>query len=168
MFSADYPGALQRRVEDSLQTNCIFMQGASGGLSPNRGELTGTQYGEGLGDDVVALGSSVKTETPTNPSVQARVDHFKFKSRVDFNNPLLVASYQAAFFPEITKNYVKEFAGGIEPELTTALINGELALVGGSGEFFSGHSTRLKERCDVRDMLFLGYSNGHHMYFPTD
>ena len=166
-FSADYPGALQRRVEDSLQTNCIFMQGAAGDLSPNRGELTGMQYGEKVGDDVVALASNVKAETPENPSVQARVNRFKFTSRVDFKNPVLVAAYQGAFFPEITKNYVEEFAEGIEPELTTALINGELALVGGSGEFFSGHSTRLKERCDVRDTLFFGYCNGHHMYFPT-
>ena len=166
-FSADYPGALQTRVEKALATNCVFMQGASGDLSPNRGELTGMQYGEKLGDDVVALANSVKAEKPENPSVQARVNHFKFRSRVDFKNPLLVATYQAAFFPEITKNYVEEFAEGIEPELTTALINGELALVGGSGEFFSGHSTRLKERCDARDTLFFGYSNGHHMYFPT-
>ncbi|MBA4107940.1 MAG: hypothetical protein C0485_19585 [Pirellula sp.] len=166
-FSADFPGALQRRVEESMQTNCVFMQGASGDLSPNRGELTGIQYGEKLGDDVVAMASNVKAETPKNPSVQARVDHFKFVSRVDFKNPILVAAYQGAFFPEITKNYVEEFAEGIEPELTTALINGELALVGGSGEFFSGHAARLKERCDVRDTLFFGYCNGHHMYFPT-
>ncbi len=166
-FSADFPGALQRRVEESLQTNCVFMQGASGDLSPNRGELTGIQYGEKLGDDVIAIASSVKAEAPKNPSVQARVDHFKFVSRVDFKNPILVTAYQRAFFPEITKNYVEEFAEGIEPELTTALINGELALVGGSGEFFSGHATRLKERCDVRDTLFFGYCNGHHMYFPT-
>lgn len=166
-FSADYPGALQRRVEESLQTNCIFMQGAAGDLSPNRGELTGTQYGEKLGDDVVAIATSVKCDTPKNPSIQAKVDHFKFASRVDFSNPLLVATYQQAFFPELIRNYVEEFTGGIEPELTTALINGELALVGGSGEFFSGHSTRLKERCEVRDTLFIGYCNGHHMYFPT-
>ena len=99
--------------------------------------------------------------------MQAKVDHFKFASRVDFSNPLLVATYQQAFFPELIRNYVEEFTGGIEPELTTVLINGELALVGGSGEFFSDHSTRLKERCDVRDTLFFGYCNGHHMYFPT-
>ena len=166
-FSADYPGALQRRVEESLQTNCVFMQGAAGDLSPDRGELTGPQYGERLGDEVVALATNVKTETPKSPSLQAKVDQFKFASRVDFSNPILVASYQRAFFPELIRNYVEEFAGGIEPELTTALINGELALVGGSGEFFSGHSTRLKERCDVRDTLFFGYCNGHHMYFPT-
>ena len=71
-FSADYPGAMQNRVEESLKTNCVFMQGASGDMSPNRGELDGKQYGEALGDQVVALAQSIETKTPKNPSIQAK------------------------------------------------------------------------------------------------
>ena len=166
-FSADYPGALQNRVEESLKTNCVFMQGASGDMSPNRGELTGQQYGEALGDHVVELAKSVETKAPKNPSIQAKVNRFKFASRVDFSNPILMAMFERAFFPELVRNYAQEFAGGIEPELTTVLLNGDLALVGGSGEFFCNHSNRLKERSYVNDTLFFGYCNGHHMYFPT-
>ncbi len=51
--------------------------------------------------------------------------------------------------------------------LTTVLVNHNLALVGGSGEFFCNHANRLKERSYVDDTLFFGYCNGHHMYFPT-
>ena len=40
------------------------MQGASGDMSPNRGELTGKQYGEALGDHVVALAQSIETKAP--------------------------------------------------------------------------------------------------------
>jgi neutral ceramidase len=55
----------------------------------------------------------------------------------------------------------------IRPRLTVVLINRQLALVGGSGEWFSQHSVRLKERArDVRTFVF-GCCNGHHMYFPT-
>jgi neutral ceramidase len=52
-------------------------------------------------------------------------------------------------------------------ELNTVLINGELALVGGSGEFFCNHANRLKARSYVKHTLFFGYCNGHGMYFPT-
>ncbi len=166
-FSADYPGALQNRVEESLQTNCVFMQGAAGDMSPNRGELDGQQYGKLLGDHVVALAESIETKTPQKPSIQAKVNRFKFTSRVDFSNSILVALFERAFFPELVRNYTQEFVGGIEPELTTLLLNGDLALVGGSGEFFCNHSNRLKDRSYVNDTLFFGYCNGHHMYFPT-
>ena len=46
------------------------------------------------------------------------------------------------------------------------LLNGELALVGGSGEFFCNHANRLKA-VYVKNTLFFGYCNGHGMYFPT-
>ena len=166
-FSADFPGALQNRVEQALSTNCVFMQGASGDMSPNRGELTGPQFGEALGDHVVALAQSVQTKAPARPSIQAKVDRFKFASRVDFNNPILISLFEKAFFPELVRNFTQEFVGGIEPELTTVLLNGDLALVGGSGEFFCEHANRLKQRAYVSDTLFFGYCNGHHMYFPT-
>jgi hypothetical protein len=166
-FSADYPGALQNRVETSLETNCVFMQGASGDMSPNRGALSGMQFGEALGDIAVEMARSAETKAPTKPSIQARTDRFRFTSRVDFNNLLLMAIFERAFFPELVRNFAREFAGGIEPELTTVLLNGDLALVGGSGEFFCNHSNRLKERSYVKDTLFFGYCNGHHMYFPT-
>jgi neutral ceramidase len=166
-FSADYPGALQNRVEAALKTNCVFMPGASGDMSPNRGSLDGTQYGEALGDIVSALAKSIETKTPERPSIQAKINRFQFTSRIDFNNPLLMLVFERAFFPELVRNYTLEFGGGIEPELTTVLINRNLALVGGSGEFFCNHANRLKERSYIDDTLFFGYCNGHHMYFPT-
>ena len=36
-YSADYPGFLKKKVEDKLATKCVFMQGASGDMSPNPG-----------------------------------------------------------------------------------------------------------------------------------
>jgi hypothetical protein len=166
-FSADYPGALQNRVETKLQTNCVFMQGAAGDLSTNRGGLTGKQYGETLGDHVITLASSIESHVPANPSIEAKVNRFQFTSRVDFGNAILMTIFERAFFPELVRNYAQEFTGGIRPELITVLLNDELALVGGSGEFFCNHSNRLKERSYVKDTLFFGYCNGHHLYFPT-
>jgi hypothetical protein len=166
-FSPDYPGYLQSRVESSLATNCMFMQGASGDMSPNRGSLDTKAYGEALGDQAIELVRSLETKAPEKPSLKVKVDAYQFSSRVDFSNSVLVASFQRAFFPELVNNFVEEFQHGIQPESTTVLLNGNLAIVTGSGEFFCNHSNRLKERSYVPNTLFFGYCNGHNMYFPT-
>jgi len=166
-FSPDYPGHLQNRVESALKTHCVFMQGAAGDMSPNRGSLDTKGYGEALGDHVVSLVQSIETKVPENPSIKAKVNRFVFSSRVDFHNKLLIAGFERAFFPELVANFVREYQNGIQPELTTVLLNGNLALVGGSGEFFCNHSNRLKQRAYLPHTLFFGYCNGHDMYFPT-
>ncbi len=166
-FSPDYPGALQNRVESAMSTNCFFMQGAAGDMSPNRGSLDTKGYGEALGDHVVALAQSIETKVPEKPSIKAKLNRFDFTSRIDFGNPVLVTSFKRAFFPELVSNFVREYQDGIHPEMTTVLLNGNLALVGGSGEFFCNHSNRLKQRAYVPNTLFFGYCNGHDMYFPT-
>jgi len=166
-FSPDYPGALQNRVESAMTTNCFFMQGASGDMSPNRGNLDTKAYGEALGDHVVALAQSIETKVPKDPSIKAKIDRYQFGSRVDFANPFVVSTFKTAFFPELVANFLQEFRGGLQPETTTVVLNGDLALVGGSGEFFCNHSNRLKQRAYVPNTLFFGYCNGHHMYFPT-
>jgi hypothetical protein len=167
-FSADYPGYLKRRVVEKLGGGCVFMQGASGDLSPNPGERRGPQaFGEALGDQAVELAQAIQSEAPRSPSIQCKVDAFEFKSRVDFNNPLVTTAYSAAFFPELVRSFVEEFRGSIRPELSTALVNGELAIVAGSGEFFANHAVRLRARSYASHTQFFGYANGHHMYFPT-
>lgn len=168
-YSADYPGFMQNRVESVLKTNCLFMQGASGDMSPNAPEAhRGPQkFGEHLGDIVTELASGIKTEVPKNPSVQGQVDDFVFRSRLDFANPLLSAGYEQAFFPELVRNFMIEFRDGIAAEMNTVVLNGEIAIVGGSGEFFSSHSVRLKDRSYLPHTFFFGYCNGHSMYFPT-
>ena len=110
---------------------------------------------------------SAETKVPAHPSIKAKVDEFLFRSRTDFSNPLIVLLYERAFFPELVRNFVSEFRDGVPTELNTVLLNGDLALVGASGEFFCNHSKRLKERSYVPHTLFFGYCNGHSMYFPT-
>lgn len=168
-YSADYPGFLQNEVENVLGTNCVFMQGAAGDMSPNPGEnLRGPkQFGEALADHVLRLAESAETSKPAHPSVAGRVDRFLFASRVDFSSPLTVLAYEAAFFPELVRNFVDAMKDGVPAELNSVLLNGEIALVGGSGEFFCNHSNRLKERTYLPHTLFFGYCNGHQLYFPT-
>jgi hypothetical protein len=168
-FSADYPGFLQKRVEEELGGRCVFLQGASGDLSPNPGPGQGgpSAFGAALGDEAVRLARSVRTEAPARASILSKVDRFRFVPRIDLGNPLTSLVYERAFFPELVRNYVQEFKDGVNAELTTVLLNGEIGLVGVSGEFFCNHANRLRERAGLKDLLFVGYCNGHAMYFPT-
>jgi neutral ceramidase len=168
-YSADYPGFLKAKVEADLGTKCVFMQGASGDMStnPNPGQSGPKSFGETLAGNVVALARSMSTEVPAHPSVKGMVDTFHFKTRVNLKNPVVAVMFARAFFPEITSSYSKLYGDGLSAELNTVLINGELALVGGSGEFFCNHANRLKARSYVKHTLFFGYCNGHGMYFPT-
>ena len=116
---------------------------------------------------MIALARSAKTETPAHPSVKGMVDTFQFKTRVDLKDPRVAGVFERSYFPEITRNYAKLYGEALTAELNTVLINGEIALVGGSGEFFCNHANRLKARSYVKHTLFFGYCNGHGMYFPT-
>jgi neutral ceramidase len=168
-YSADYPGFLKKKVEAELTAKCIFMQGASGDMSPNPnpGPWEPKRFGETVADHVIALAQSATTEIPKYPSVSGMVDTFRFQTRVNLKDPRVAAVFERAYFPEITRNYVKLYGDGLTTELNTVVVNGELALVGGSGEFFCNHANRLKARSYVKNTLFFGYCNGHGMYFPT-
>src|SRR5207302_11179792 len=101
------------------------------------------------------------------PSLMVKEDRFTFTSRTDLSGARVRAAFSGAFFPELIPNFQDEYAQGVRPRLTVALLNGDIALVGVSGEFFSNHSLRLKERARVKQLFFFGYCNGYHQYFPT-
>ena len=167
-FSADYPGYMMSHVEKEMQAPCVFIQGASGDLSVNAVNVTGPQgFGEQLGQECVKLAKAITSEAPAKPSVQGRVDRFHFSTRIDLNNPLVMALFSQAFFPELVRNFAEEYKDGMHPELCSVLINREIALVGGSGEFFCNHAVRLRDRSYVKHTLFFGYCNGYMNYFPT-
>jgi neutral ceramidase len=167
-FSADYVGAMKQTIDHEMGVTSVFMQGASGDQSVNEGANKGYQaFGQALGREVVKLASSLKTEEVARPALEVKEERFTFASRTDLKNPLVRAAYEKAFFPELIPNYVDEYAEGVRPRLTVALLNGEIALVGASGEFFSNHAMRLKERARVKQLFFFGYCNGYHQYFPT-
>jgi hypothetical protein len=167
-FSADYCGALKSTVEKELGGTAIFMQGASGDLSTDRAAHGDhTAYGQALGAQIVKLATSLQPTTADKPTLKVREERFKFQSRTDLSNPVVRTVYSFAFFPELVANFVDEYADGVRPRLTVALLNDEIAFVGGSGEFFCQHALRLRERARVKQLFFFGYCNGYHQYFPT-
>ncbi len=169
-FSAEWPGRMMRRVEAALGVDCLFMQGAAGDLTVRRPEgVSGSDgFGDALAEKVIEIAGKIKTTMPEEPRIQSVMKTYDVPARVDTKNEALLNSYRQAYFPELINTLLPEFAESrMRPVLTVALINNELALVGGSGEFFSAHSVRLKERFHDGDLVFFGFCNGHHLYFPT-
>ncbi len=170
-FSAEWPGAMMNAVEEQLQTNCIFMQGASGDMSvKTTDETRGIEaFGKAMAAHVQDIAGSIDAEIPAEPALQGMEETFEFTTRMPFASPLTQVLFSTAFFPELAAASMSEDLreNTIHPHLTTILINQELALVGGSGEFFCQHGLRLKERSRAAETFFFGYCNGHHMYFPT-
>lgn len=167
-FSADWVGAMKATVEKETGAEAIFMQGAAGDQSVDPGSNSGYQaIGQAIGREAVKLASSLTPTKVAKPSLVVKEERLKFVSRIDLSNPAIRAAYSFAFFPELIPNFADEYVDGVRPRLTVAWLNGDTALVGVSGEFFSNHSIRLKERARVKNLFFFGYCNGYHQYFPT-
>jgi hypothetical protein len=168
VLSADYPGAMAKLVEQELGGQCLFLQGASGDLSVNPGKpATPQQFGEELGRLVIAQSKKIRCDTGDVSGLAVRERDFKFGSRVNLGNAAVRTAYSLAFFPALIDFYEREYRDGIRPHLTTALLDGRLGIVGVSGEFFCEHALRLRQRARLEGLLFLGYCNDYHQYFPT-
>ncbi|MBI5084367.1 MAG: neutral/alkaline non-lysosomal ceramidase N-terminal domain-containing protein [Acidobacteria bacterium] len=166
-FSADWVGQMKNSLAAQAGAPVIFMQGAAGDQSINREKGDFRQYGQALGAEAWKIAQGLAPAGLDKPSLTVIEEVFTFKSRVDLSNPIINAMYSKAFFPELVRNFEDEYVGGVKPRLTVALLNGDVALAGASGEFFSNHAIRLKERARVKQLFFFGYCNGYHQYFPT-
>ena len=160
---------MKAKIQAAPGVPSLFLQGASGDLSPNSppGVSGPKAFGTHLGEQVVKLAETIQTKKPEEPSIAGKTETFHFKPRIDLGNPLVISAYARAFFPEFIAAVAGEFNKSVDAELNTVLINRKLAIVAGSGEFFCQHANRLRARSTFENVLFLGYCNGHHMYFPT-
>src|SRR5207249_9655389 len=94
-------------------------------------------------------------------------EDFRFASRLNVSSPLVKSMLGNAFFPELVTHYEREYRDGVRPQLTVAMLDGRLGLVGVSGEFFCGHALGLRRRARLEHLLFCGYCNDYQQYFPT-
>jgi hypothetical protein len=168
-WSGDWPAAMQRRVEEQSGINCFFMQGASGDLSPNTNEeRRGPQgFGNAAADKVLELNQRLETRVPEHPGIKGIDQKFSYPTRLDLTDKLTIGVFKQGFFPELMAMMVELPNNTITVRLVTVLVNGELALVGGSGEFFSELAVQLKQESKAKETLFFGYCNGHQMYVPS-
>jgi neutral ceramidase len=167
-FSADYPGAMAKRVEDETGVPCLFLQGAAGDLSPNppEGVKGPDEFGKRLGDSVLSLAKETKM-TGKGTSLDSRHEEFKFKVMIDVNNLVVRVALEQAFFPDLIAFFQKEYAEGVRPNISAAMLDKSLGFVGVSGELFCEHALLLKRRARLPHLFVFGYCNDYQQYFPT-
>lgn len=168
-FSPDFPGAMARHVEAATGgAPCLFLQGAAGDLAPNLPPAPpdADRFGRLLGDSVLSLVKDVRFEKQGD-SLAARREELRFRAVIDVKNPFVRRALGDAFFPELISFFEREYADGVRPTVTTAVLDGRVGFVGLSGEFFCEHALGLKRRARLPHLFVLGYCNDYHQYFPT-
>ncbi len=174
-YSADYPGAMARYVEESFggQPICFFLQGAPGDINPmmdktpleeNAVEIM-RQVGEQLGREVARVSRMIQTESQENSELAILTEELKFKNRWDLEK--FKAQLVQTFGPRLAARYQRYVTDWIVCPVTTLVINRKIALVGLPGEPFVGLQLLLKQRSPLVATLLCGYTNGYFAYFPT-
>ncbi len=168
-FSADYVGAFAALVEKETGVPCLFLQGAAGDLSPAppAGVHGPAEFGHALGKDAMELAKTIRCEESKQPALRVESEEFTFKPRLDVGNPLVKAALSNAFFPDFIAFYEREYREGVRPQMTVAMLDDRLGIVGVSGEFFCGHALSLRRRARMDHLLFCAYCNDYQQYFPT-
>ena len=148
IVSAGYPGYMCRFVEEEIGegVTCLFVNGACGDIEPFDACSDSFEKAEAMG--------RVLADTVLN--VHARTEALlRQETQIDFRSEAL--SLSDIDFIETT----------YETELSMAVINREIALVGMPGEIFVDFQLELKRRSPVAATFLLGYTNGYLGYFPT-
>jgi hypothetical protein len=168
-FSADWPGAMTGLAEKETGVPCLFLQGAAGDLSANPppGVRGPTAFGEAVGRAALEQISKIKCDTQTRPDLSVRGETFTFSPRLDVSSPFVHAALSRVFFPDLVAFYEREYKEGVRPQMTVALLDGKLGLVGITGEPFCGHALSLRKRARLDHVLLCGYCNDYQQYFPT-
>ena len=160
LYSADFPGAMSRRVRELLPGDPVvaFAQGGAGDINPflDKRELAEAAVasmeaaGSALGEEVARVADTVNTEVPAAPGIQLQLDRFELEHR-----------------PQSGSLSGRALATEASAVLTVLLLNGEIAFVGLPGEPFVEFQLDLKRRRLADASFFLGYTNGYVRYFPT-
>lgn len=179
-YSADYVGTMASTVERSFggAPLCLFLQGGDGDINPyyattalsddaiGKRNWTGKQ----IGDEVVRVTREIKTDAPGDPAIDFADDVMSFPLR--WNSKAFRAGLLQSYGPRVFEDHADLLVHDPPPDhldlrVTTVLLNHRIALIGMPGEPFVDFQINWKDRCPVRDALFLGYANGYFDYFPT-
>ena len=174
-YSADFPGAMARVVEESFgkQPICFFLQGAPGDINPmldktplaENADNEMRRVGATLGREVARVSRSIQTEAPAQPDLTYFSEEMQFKNR--WSQESIRSAIFAAYGPNPAKRYFRYLNDPIAAPVTTLVINRSLALVGLPGEPFVGLQLLLKQRSPLAATFLCGYTNGYIGYFPT-
>jgi neutral ceramidase len=179
-YSADYVATMASTVEGAFDGGplCLFLQGGDGDINPYYATTALTDdaigkrnwTGKQLGDEVVRVARTIKTDTPGQPAIDFVDDVMQFPLR--WNSKTFRAGLLQTYGPRVFEDHADLLVQDPPPDhlnlrVTTVLLNHRIALIGMPGEPFVDLQINWKDRCPVQDAFFLGYANGYFDYFPT-
>jgi hypothetical protein len=173
-YSADYPGAMSKVVEERFGNSvCFFLQGGCGDINPyfDKMELQEDAVklmhdaGKQLGDEVVRVCETIETKAPQPAALKHRLDVMSFKPRWDMEKVL--AQLKDRMAPAVADRYRRFLSLPLDCPVMTVLIGDDIALMGMPGEPFVEFAIDFRTRSPAANSFFVGYANGHLGYFPT-
>ena len=179
-YSADFVGIMATTVEAAFGRVpiCFYLQGGDGDINPyyattalSDGAIAKRDWtGKTLGDEVVRVAKTTKTEIVEKPAIDFAEDVMSFPVR--WNAKTFRAGLLESYGPKVFEDHADLFTQDPPPDhldlhVTTLLLNRQIALIGMPGEPFVDFQINWRARCPLRDALFLGYTNGYFDYFPT-
>jgi hypothetical protein len=157
---------------------CFFLQGGDGDINPYYATTRRADdavkkrdwTGEQLGAEAARVAKSIHTEPAPVPSLQFTEDYMTFPVRWDaqkFRQGMI-----AKYGPKIYEDHAELLNSDSPPreltlDVTTVLLNKQIALMGMPGEPFVDFQLNWRARCPVPNAFFVGYANGYYDYFPT-
>ncbi|MBN1422245.1 MAG: neutral/alkaline non-lysosomal ceramidase N-terminal domain-containing protein [Planctomycetes bacterium] len=173
-YSAEFPGAMRRRVEGRIGGACVFLQGACGNINPYlAGETEETGHpaleteGARVGDEVVRIATALREV----PSASLRIAHDRPETvlayRYDYRDEKVRAGVEEVYGKETAKRIVADLPREIRAATPILALGREIAWVGFPGEFFDAFQTDLARRSPIPNTHFVGYADDSFAYFPT-
>ena len=142
-YSADWPGAMQSKVEAALPgAQCMFVQGGAGDINPMMMGQTKNpaedfrvvdRMGELISTQVLRAAREIRPLAPERASIRSKSEVLTFPDRWDKTRK-------------------------VEAGITTVLIDDEIAIAATPGEPMHRLQTFWKSQSDVRWPLFYGYT----------
>jgi hypothetical protein len=174
-YSADYPGVMNRVVEESLGggAESFFLQGAPGDINPYHAVTPLEQdaigkrdwTGETLGREAARVAKEIHSHATDAPNIDFRESTLTVRLRWDIDK--FRTALEKFLGPDGLEIYGARIVPEIQLPVTTVLIDRDIALTSMPGEPFVDFQTNWRDRCPVAHALLLGYTNGYNGYFPT-
>lgn len=186
VISADWPGAMRRRIESAVSGKVLYLQGAGADINPQPGQPTDREdilerLGSEIGDEVLRVWEGI----PIRP-----VDKLTVANRKIWL-PLLPVSQHAGRLPDLVElggavtgldydqfqawlhrrsPWSVELQGQGDNQAAGMVMHamraGDIALVTAGAEIFSKTGLAIKRQSPFAQTLFAGYTNGKVGYVP--
>ncbi|MEM1245214.1 MAG: neutral/alkaline non-lysosomal ceramidase N-terminal domain-containing protein [Acidobacteriota bacterium] len=172
-LSADYPGVMGRRIEETAGGVALFIPGAAGDINPFWDK---TPLGEGAFDQVEKAGSALaeaaldarrSAASVSVETIRHSTRELELEARWDFDSAELRQRFDAAGAGQYFDYYRERYLAERRTEVSAVLLGDSVGLATFPGEFFVEHGLRLKAQSHLPHTFFVGYTNGELGYFPT-